>query len=183
MRTSVARIYYPTGWFRNQHLEGRATMAQPVERFIRRTGVTAGIFNLVLNPLFSWLSNMEMPDVPLAGAAVDTAITCFIMSLLVTLFVSADTRRVLKTGTLEITGRFPQAGSPLRRLPGQPWKLGLVFGLAAAVLVTPCLIGAFALFGVALFSFSAFALLKAVYTPLVSYAVARWVILRQLEAA
>ena len=159
-------------------------MAQPVESFIRKTGVTAGIFNFVLNPFFGWLSNRDMADVPLAGgAAVDTAITCFIMSLLVTLFISADTRRVLKAGTLETTGASPRAGGLLRRLPARPWKLGLLLGLAAAIVVTPCLIGLFSVFGVASFSFFAFSLLKAVYTPIVAYAVARWVILRQLAAA
>ena len=145
-------------------------MAQSVESFIRKNGVTAGIFNLVLNPFFAWLSNREMADVPLAGAVVvDTVITCFIMSLLVTLFISADTRRAVKAGVLETAGQGLQAGSLLRRLPGRPWKLGLLLGLAVAVVVTPCLVGFFAV-------------LKAVYTPIVAYAVARWVILRQVAA-
>ena len=158
-------------------------MAQPVESFIFKTGVTAGLFNLVLNPFFSWLSNMEMADVPLGGAAVDTAITCFIMSLLVTLFISADTRRALKAGRLETAGRVLPAGHPLRRLPVRPWRLGLFFGLAVAVVVTPCLVVFFSALGVTAFPFFAIALLKAVYTPPVAYAVARWVILRQMAAA
>ena len=158
-------------------------MAQSVESFIRKNGVTAGIFNLVLNPFFAWLSNREMADVPLAGAVVvDTVITCFIMSLLVTLFISADTRRAVKAGVLETAGQGLQAGSLLRRLPGRPWKLGLLLGLAVAVVVTPCLVGFFAAFGLDSFSFSAFAVLKAVYTPIMAYAVARWVILRQVAA-
>lgn len=159
-------------------------MAQPVESFIRKTGVTAGVFNLVLNPFFTWLSNREMAAVPLAGeATIDTAITCFIMSLLVTLFISADTRRAIGAGTLETTVWSPRAGRLLRRLPARPGLLGLVLGLAAAVVVTPCLAGLFSAFGVTSFSFIAFAALKAVYTPIVAYAVARWVILRQLAAA
>ena len=158
-------------------------MAQPVESFIRKTGVTAGIFNFVINPFFTWVSNREMADVPMAGAvAVDTAITCMVMSLLVTLFISADTRRALKAGALETAGPTPQAGGLLRRLPGRPWPLGLFFGLAAAIVVTPCLVVFFSALGVTSFSFLAFALLKAVYTPFVAYAIARWVILRQLAA-
>ncbi len=159
-------------------------MAQPVESFIRKTGVTAGIFNLVLNPFFAWLGNMEMADVPLAGAAaVDTAITCMAMSLLVTLFISADTRRALKIGSLETAQSLPRPGRLLCRLPGRPWQLGLLLGLVAAAVVTPCLVGFFSALGVVSFPFSAFALLKAVYTPLVAYAVARWAILRQLASA
>lgn len=159
-------------------------MAQPVESFIRKTGATAGIFNLVLNPFFAWLGNMEMADVPLVGAAaVDTAITCMAMSLLVTLFVSADTRRALKGGNLETSERSLRAGRLLRGLPVRPWKLGLFLGLAVTVVVTPCLVGLFSALGVVSFSFFTFALLKAVYTPFAAYAVARWVILRQVAVA
>jgi hypothetical protein len=157
-------------------------MAQPVKTFIRRTGLTAGIFNLVLNPLFAWLGNMGRADVPLADAAVDTAITCLVMSFLISLFVSADTRRALKAGTIETAGPSAQDKGPLYRLPGRPWKLGLFLGLTAAVVITPWLIGLFFLCGVASFPFFAFFLLKAVYTPLAAYAVARLVILRQLAA-
>lgn len=155
-------------------------MAQPVQSFIHRTGMTAGIFNLVLNPLFAWLGNLARADVPLASVAVDTAITCLIMSFLISLFVSAETRRAMKAGTLEIAGPSAQGKGPLYRLPGRPWKLGLFLGLAAAIVITPWLIGLFYLCGVASFSFFAFALLKAVYTSIASYALARLVILRQL---
>ena len=159
-------------------------MAQTVKSFIRKTCVTAAIFNLVLNPFFAWLSNLERADVPLAGAAVvDTGITCMIMSLLVTLFISADTRRALKAGGFETPGQPLQAGCMLCRLPSRPWKLGLLLGLAVVVVVTPWLAGFFFVLGVTSFSFFTFALLKAVYTPLVAYHVARWVILRQLAAA
>jgi hypothetical protein len=159
-------------------------MALPVEGFIRNTGVTAGIFNFVLNPLFAWLGNMAMADVPLTGVAVDTAITCILMSFLVALFISAGTRRALEAGILE-AAEHPRTrtGRLLRHLPDRPWKLGLVLGLVAAAVVTPCLVGLFSVFGVTSLSFFAFALLKAVYTPFLAYAVARLVILRQLAAA
>jgi hypothetical protein len=158
-------------------------MAQRVEGFIHKTGVTAAIFNLFLNPLFAWLGNMALADVPLTGIAVDTAITCILMSLLVALFISAETRRALGAGILETAGHpRTRAAHLLRHLPDRPWKLGLLLGLVAAALVTPCLVGLFSVFGVTSLSFFAFALLKAVYTPLLAYAVARWVILRQLAA-
>ena len=158
-------------------------MAQPVENFIRRAGLMAGSCNIVLNSLFSWLGNLSMTDVQQGSAAVDTVITSIIMSLLMALFISADTRRAIGAGTLETTVWSPRAGRLLRRLPARPGLLGLVLGLAAAVVVTPCLAGLFSAFGVTSFSFIAFAALKAVYTPIVAYAVARWVILRQLAAA
>lgn len=157
-------------------------MAQSVENFIRKTGIVAGAFNLVLNPLFAWLTNRAMNDVPLAEAAVDTFITCIIMSLLISLFISAETRRNLNAGGLETAGQGPAPACLLRRLPARPWKLGLSLGGVAAVVVMPWLVGFFSLFSVTSFSFFAFALLKAVYTPLVAYAVTRWVILRQLAA-
>ena len=158
-------------------------MAQTAESFIRKTGIIAGIFNAVLNPFFAWLTNRAMADVPLIeGASADTVITCIIMSLLVSLCISAETRRNLKAGAIETSGQSLQAGCLLRRLPSRPWKLGLLLGFAAALTVTPWLIGFFSLFGVTAFSFSAFALIKAVYTPLVAYAVARWAIIRQIAA-
>jgi len=155
-------------------------MTQPVESFIRKTGVTAGICNLVLNPLFTWLSNVDRADVPLGSIAVDTVITCVLMSLLVTLFISADTRRALKAGTLARDGQSPRAGNLLCRLPGRPWKLGVLLGLVFAAVVTPFLLGLFSISGISSLSFFALAALKAVYTPPVAYAVARWAILRHL---
>lgn len=156
-------------------------MVQPTESFIRKTGVIAGIFNLVLNPFFAWLSNLSMADVPLPSAAIDTAITCVVMSFLVTLFISADTRRALKAGALETTERLSREDRLLGYLSCSSWKLGLLLGIGVALVVTPCLIGFFALFDVTSFSFFEFALLKAIYTPIVAYAVARWVILQQLS--
>ncbi len=161
-------------------------MPQSMESFIRKNGLTAAIFNIVLNPFFAWLVNREMADVPLTGdgsALIDTAITCFILSLLVTLFISADTRRALKSGAIESATPPLPGGRLLHSLPGRPWKLGILLGLTVAVVVTPCLTGLFSVLGVTSFSFPAFALLKAVYTPLLAYAVARWVILRQISAA
>jgi hypothetical protein len=155
-------------------------MAQSVQSFLRKTCVTTGIFNLVLNPFFAWLSNLSMEDVPLAGAAVDTAITCLAMAFLISLFISAETRRALTAGSLATEDQNPRIAGPLHRLPGRPWQLGLVLGLAAALVVTPWLMGLFSLFGVSSFSFFAFVLLKAVYTPLAAYALARLVILRRL---
>ena len=164
-------------------LQERLTMAQPVEHFICKTGVVAGTCNIVLNSLFSWAGNTAMADVPPGALVVDTVITCIIMSLLMTLFISADTRRALKAGTIEPVGQYPLSWRLLRRLPVRPWKLGLVIGFAVAALVTPCILGLFFLFNMTSLAFFAFVSIKAVYSMLFGYLVARWVILRHLAAA
>lgn len=157
-------------------------MAQPVENFIRKAGLIAGCCNIVLNSLFSWLGNLSMADVPLGSAAVDTVITSMIMSLLMALFISVDTRRALKAGTIALSVPAHGSGRLLRRLPARPWKLGLLLGLAVAVVLTSCIMGVFFLFGVTALSFFAFLSIKVVYSMLLGYAVVRWVILRQLLA-
>jgi hypothetical protein len=157
-------------------------MAQPVENFIRKAGLIAGCCNIVLNSLFSWLGNLSMADVQQGSATVDTVITSMVMSLLMTLFISADTRRALKAGTIALFVPAQGSGRLLRRLPARPWKLGLLVGLAVAVVLTSCIMGIFFLFGITSLSFFAFLSIKVVYSMLFGYAVARWVILRQLIA-
>ena len=158
-------------------------MTQSVESFIRKSGLIAGGCNIVLNSLFSWLGNMAMTEVPQGSAAVDTVITSMVMSLLMALFISVDTRRALTSGTIALSVPDHSAGRLLRRLPARPWKLGLLLGLAVAVVLTSCMMGLFSLFGVTALSFFAFLSIKVVYSMLLGYAVARWVILRQLIAA
>ena len=157
-------------------------MAQPVESFIRKAGLMAGSCNIVLNSIFSWLGNMSRADVQQGSAAVDTVITSMVMSLLMTLFISADTKRALKAGTIALSVPDHGTGRLLRRLPARPWKLGLLLGLGVALVLTSCMMGIFFLFGVTALSFFAFLSIKVVYSMLLGYAVARWVILRQLIA-
>ena len=158
-------------------------MAQPVEHFIRKTGIIAGICNIVLNSLFAWSGNTAMTDVPTGSIVVDTVITCIIMSFLMTLFISADTRRSQKAGAIEPLGPHLSRCRLLPRLPVRPWKLGLVIGFTVAALVASCLIILLSLLNITSLSFFVFVSLKAVYSMLVGYLVARWVILRQLAAA
>jgi len=157
-------------------------MALPVEQFIRKTGLIAGICNIVLNSLFAWSGNTALADVPTGSIVVDTTITCIIMSLLMTLFISADTRRAQKAGTIEPLVPHPSTCRLLHRLPVRPWKLGLVIGFTVAAFVTSCLIILFFLLNITSLSFFVFVSIKAVYSMLFGYLVARWVILRQLAA-
>ena len=126
---------------------------------------------------------MAVADVPQGSAAVDTVITSMVMSLLMSLFISADTRRALKAGTIPMVAPAHSAGRLLRRLPVRPWKLGLALGLVVAVVLTSSMMGLFSLLGVKALPFFTFLSIKVVYSMLLGYAVARWVILRQLIAA
>lgn len=158
-------------------------MQQPVERFIRKNAGIAAACNLVLNPLLAWLVNPRRAEVPLyTGILPDTGTTCVVMALLISLFVAADTARAQTAGSIEPVAALP-CPRLLRRLPARPWRLGLCLGGLAALLVVPCLTGLFHLLGVSGLSLAAFATFKAVYTPLLAYVLARWVILRTLADA
>jgi uncharacterized membrane protein YhdT len=124
-----------------------------------------------------------MEFVPLTGdgsVIVDTAITSFVLTLIVTLFIASGTRRDIEAGRITDSEGFPRAGSLLSWLPRQGWALGLVIGVIAALIITPITYGPFSLFGATGLPFAGFALFKAVYTPLLAFVVARWVVLRQL---
>lgn len=141
--------------------------------FVRTQGLICGILNVVINPVLAWALNRSMDDVPVAGVAVDTAVTCLVLSLLVSLFTTAGVARALRTGEL----LEPAGGRPLN-----PWGLGLAMGLGAACVAAPLAFGLFHALGVSRLPFPAFALFKACYTGPLGYAVTRWVILRQLDA-
>ena len=159
-------------------------MEQSLKRFIRKSGLIAGAFNLVLNPAFAWLGNRDMADVPLyAAMLIDTAITCLAMSLLISHFVSADVDRAVRTGTIRPAAFCPHCPRWLSRLPARPWRFGLVLGGIVALTALPGLMLAFGILGVSSLSFASFALFKAIYTPPVAYVVTHWVILRQLSSA
>ncbi|MFZ5864839.1 MAG: hypothetical protein ACOYXY_03065 [Thermodesulfobacteriota bacterium] len=158
-------------------------MSEAVRAYIRSQGIGAAVGNIVLNPAFAWLSNREMASTPLTGGGsiiVDTAITSVIMPLVVTLFVASGTRREIAAGRISnFDGLFPGLGL-LSWLPRQGWALGLTIGVGVALVVTPLIFILFSVLGIAGLPFAAFALFKAVWTPLVAFVVARWVVLRQL---
>ena len=158
-------------------------MKQSVERFSRKNGMIAGICNLVLNPAFAWLGNREMHDVPMFPAIIlDTGITCVIMTLLISLFVSADTKRAVESETIKATEYVSRRTRALTHLPARPWHFGITLGCIIAFLAIPCLMLAAHFLDMTSLSFFHFALLKAVYTPPVAYIVTHCVILRQLSS-
>jgi hypothetical protein len=158
-------------------------MSEPIKSYIRSTGLGAAVGNMVLNPAFVRLGSRELAFTPLTGGGsiiVDTAITSVIMPLVVTLFVASGTRREIEAGRIANSDRSFPGSTLLSWLPRDGWALGLTIGVAAALVVTPLIFILFSLLGIGGLSFPGFALFKAVWTPLVAYVVAWWVVLRQL---
>ena len=162
-------------------------MPQSITSYIRTQGVIAAVINAVVNPVLAWLGNRAMEPVTLDAdhsIIVDTALTALILSLLVALFVTTGLRRDLKAGRVAPAdgpcgeGRMPCGEARLlARLPRNMWALGLALGLGIAVILVLLIYGAFHLAGIREIPFVAFAVFKAVYTPLLGFAVTRWVVL------
>ncbi|MFF4568218.1 hypothetical protein [Streptomyces sp. NPDC001410] len=153
-----------------------------VTSYMRRQGTICAIITVVINSPITWLGHRRTRSVLLAGNSgivVDVFVTSILLSLLVSLFVSAGVRHDLDAGRVRATDEPPRAGRVLARLPARWWALGLLLGLGVAVVatVTLRLLGALGLSGLSL---AGFVLFMAVYTGLLGYAVTRWVILRQL---
>ena len=155
----------------------------PLNSYIRTQGITCAVINMVLNPVLAWFGNRQMDFMPLSGGGsivVDTAITSIVLSLLVALFMASGVRKALQAGSLEATDESRTAGRLLSHLPRKAWALGLLLGVGIACVLTPLTFGLFRSLGFSGLPFWAFALFKALYTPLLGFVVTRWVILRQL---
>jgi hypothetical protein len=136
------------------------------------------------HPVMARLGNREMDFVPLWGGngiVVDTALTAFVLPLLVTLCITAGVRQALRTGRITTSEVLPRAGRLLSHLPSRSWLLGLLLGLGVAGSFTPLTSGAFQVLGVSGLPFTGFVLLKALYTGILGFVITRWVILRQLS--
>jgi len=161
-------------------------MLRDLYAYMRTQGTIAAILNAIINPALAWLGNRRMEFASLWGdhsMVLDTAATAVILSLLVSLFVTAGVRRELAAGRLAAAGASARTGSWLSRLPSNPWALGLSLGVALACILVAALLGLFQLMGIPGLSFAGFALFKVVYTSLLGVAVTRWVIRRQVLAA
>jgi len=123
-----------------------------------------------------------MRATPLTGVAMDMAITCLVMSTLIALFVTLGLKRALKSGNIKANDATSSSGL-LARLPCSWWVLGLTLGLGCAIVLVPLSLGLFTLFGVSELPFWGLVVLKILYPGTVAFAVTKWVILRQLQAA
>lgn len=158
---------------------------QPLQTYIRTQGVVCAAINAVVNPALAWVANRGVTTVPLAGGGsivIDTAITCVVMALLVALCVTPAVRRELRAGRITSDEARDWRGGWLARLPMKAWALGLVLGISAACVLAPLIFVIFRALGVSGMSVGGFALLKALYTAPLGYAITRWVILRQVQA-
>ena len=159
-------------------------MTLAVGAYVRVQATVAGLVNAGLNPLLEWLLNREKGFQPLwgsAGAVVNLVVTSMILSVLVALFAARGVRHELAAGRLRADGGSSRIRRPLLRLPRRGWLAGLVLGAAAAaVVVAVCWL--LDLLGVSGLTLNQMIVVKAVYCGLLGFAVARWIILRQLAA-
>ncbi len=164
-------------------LRAEAPRAKALNSYVRTQEIGAVIGNILFNPFFSWLTNLQMKDLTLWGAhsiVLDTALTAILMPLLVTLFTSSALRRNLEAGHLTVPAERSRESRLLSHLPGGDWALGLTIGALAAIILIPLAIGLFRLSGASEISFLAYVVIKAAYTGFVAFHIARIVILRQL---
>jgi hypothetical protein len=150
--------------------------------YIQTQAASSAIINMIVNPAISWLGNREMQATPLTGVAMDMTITCLVMSTLIALFITLGLKRALKSGNI----KADYASSPpgvLSRLPRSWWILGPMLGLGFAIVFVPLSLGLFTLFGISELPFWGLVILKILYPGAVAFAVTKWVILRQLQAA
>jgi hypothetical protein len=153
---------------------------QSLRSYIRAQGAVCSVLNAVLNPAIAWIGNRQMAFVPLSGIVIDTAITCIVLSMLVSLFVTPASRKEFRAGHL--TGsdtQFAESGV-LAHFPSKAWSFGLLMGVIAAVVITPLMFAAFRVLGSPGLPFWGFIILKILYTAALGFAATRWVILRQM---
>lgn len=150
--------------------------------YIQTQATSSAIINMIVNPAVSWLGNRDMQVTPLTGVAMDMTITCLVMSTLIALFITLGLKRAVKSGNIKAKYAASSAGV-LSRLPRSWWVLGLTFGLGFAIVLVPLSLGLFTLFGLSELPFWGLVILKILYPGTVAFAVTKWVILRQLQAA
>jgi hypothetical protein len=93
----------------------------PVRSYIRAQGVNCAVINAVPNPAIARLDRF----VPLSGdnsIIVDTAVTCIVLSLLVSLFVTPAAHRELRAGRLTGSDMVFRESSVLTHLPSKAWS-------------------------------------------------------------
>ena len=95
-------------------------MSEAVRSFIRSQGIGAAVGNIILNPALAWVLNRQAAYVGDGEIVTDTAITCVLMTLIVTLFVVSGTRRELEAGRITITRFIKRRGKLWLR--SFPWK-------------------------------------------------------------
>jgi hypothetical protein len=158
-------------------------MMPPVRSYIHAQGVGCAVINAVLNAAISWLGNRRMAFVPLSGdnsIIVDTAVTCIVLSLLVSLFVIPAAHREFRAGRLPGGDTVFWESGVLAHFAEQSWVFWNVDRSSRCrghylvrVRDVPCT-------GIRRSFFWRIRILKAAYTAALGFVVTRWVILRQM---
>ena len=155
-------------------------MKKSLRSYVRAQGAVCAVLNAVLNPAIAWIGNRQMAFVPLSGLVIDTIITCIVLSLLVSLFVTPATQREFRAGRLTGSDTDFVGRGVLAHFPKKAWSLGLLIGIVAAIVIAPLMFAAFRMLGSRGLPFLGFIILKILYTAALGFAVTRWVILRQM---
>ena len=150
----------------------------PIRGYIRTQAAITGVINFVLNPAIDWLTSRHKGPQPIwgvDGVVVNFAITSLILSTLVGLFAGLGARRLVADGTV---------APPRRpgRLSHRGWLAGLVLGAGAAVLVI-AVAWLLHVAGATTVSLWPLMAVKAVYSGVLGFLVAYWVILAHLPVA
>lgn len=151
-----------------------------LKSYIRRRGTTTAMINALVNVVVTWVTYRKMESVPLSAIIADTATTSIVMSLLMTLFAASGVRRELRAAHLAIPPDVVHGKGLLGLLPQTPWPLGIVLGVAIAVVLVSLALATSHLVGIRELPFVRFVMIKAAYTALFGFGVTRWVVLRQV---
>jgi hypothetical protein len=149
---------------------GRMSSAQRQYLLVEQ-GVGAAIFNFIVNGAIAWLVFRAHPVVPLWGEqsiAGDTIATCFLLSLITALIVTALARGRLGSGKLDPLGWTASTHPRLRLVPRGTITRGLVLGVASMLTVAPLTIAVLWALGVQAMSLRTFVLFKATFAALLA---------------
>lgn len=134
-------------------------------QYLIAQAVIGALVNFVLNGALAWLLYRPLVELPLTGdqsIAGDTAVTSFLLPLLIALIVTPLVRKDMQAGRATA---LPRDSS---RLPTNPFLLGLVLGLIAAILLTPLIYFLFHAFGIETMAFWPFILFKAAFAAILA---------------
>ena len=100
---------------------------QSLGSYIRAQGTVCAVINAALNPAIAWLGNRQMKFVPLSGGnsiVVDTVVTCIVMSLLVSLFVTPAARKQFRASLPPESDTNFVGSGVLAHFPRKAWSFG-----------------------------------------------------------
>ena len=153
---------------------------QDLTSYARTQATAAAVINMVVNPLLSWLGNLDRAVTPVASLSVSVAITCLVMATLIAFFLASGTRKALSTGKVR---PGPSAGSAvLGHLPRSWFALGVSLGLLSALVLVPLTSALFMLLGLEELPFWAVLVFQVVYTPVLAYLLSV-VVIRRVAAS